>query len=65
MTGPRFAPGAEWAPTPRDRTPQTVEHRCGLCYGPFGKSAIRCKNEPDPLGRLLADLPDYPTKEND
>lgn len=28
---------------PRD---EPVGHRCGLCFGPFGKSAIRCKNEP-------------------
>jgi len=22
------------------------EHRCGQCFGPLGKSSIRCKNEP-------------------
>jgi hypothetical protein len=26
-------------------TPQS-EHRCGRCYGPYGKSAILCPNEP-------------------
>ena len=38
------APRNAWLPDGgRDEKP---EHRCGLCFGPYGKSAIRCKNEP-------------------
>lgn len=25
---------------------EPLEHRCGRCVTPFGKSAIRCVNEP-------------------
>lgn len=25
---------------------EQAEHRCGVCYGPYGKSSIRCRNEP-------------------
>jgi hypothetical protein len=31
---------------PKDGPP--TEHRCGRCYGPYGKSALRCANEPPP-----------------
>ena len=33
-------------PAARGRDEPTTEHRCATCYGPYGKSAIRCKNEP-------------------
>jgi len=32
-------------PAPRV-SPDEAEHRCGVCYGPYGKSAIPCRNEP-------------------
>ncbi len=35
---------------PKDKRP--TEHRCPNCYTPgFGKSNIRCKNEPRPATR--------------
>ena len=30
----------------RDCGEEPPEHRCGKCYGPYGKSSIRCVNEP-------------------
>ena len=26
--------------------PEQTEHRCAQCFGVYGKSAIRCPNEP-------------------
>jgi len=38
------APRSAWLPNAgRD---ETREHRCSNCFGPHGKSAIPCKNEP-------------------
>lgn len=72
---PNPAPRGEWLPTVA-REPREPEHRCGLCWGPFGKSAIRCPNEPPTtvqitperrpphtLDQLLAELDNNP-KEN-
>lgn len=43
MTRPS-RPGAYTPPTvPRE---PIDEHRCSRCYGPYGKSAIPCPNEP-------------------
>lgn len=30
---------------------ELTEHRCGNCFGPLGKSAIPCKNEPKEANR--------------
>ena len=30
---------------------ETTEHRCSICWGPYGKSAIRCPNEPKEADR--------------
>jgi len=38
-------PAAEPHPTVPQQ-PRPPEHRCGNCCGPYGKSAIRCPNEP-------------------
>lgn len=57
MTGrfPNPAPRGEWLPTvPRDRSdPQ--EHRCGLCWGPYGKSAVPCPNEPKKTSQIATE----------
>jgi hypothetical protein len=26
--------------------PEPPQHRCGVCYGPYGRSAIPCRNDP-------------------
>lgn len=42
-----LSPRSEWQPTARERaTDGPAEHRCAKCWGPYGKSAIRCPNEP-------------------
>jgi hypothetical protein len=42
----KITPRGEWLPTvPRDRA-ELQEHRCGVCYGPYGRSAIPCPNDP-------------------
>ena len=33
-------------PSAGGRGERSTEHRCGNCFGPLGKSAIPCKNEP-------------------
>lgn len=38
------------------------EHRCGRCFGPYGKSAIRCPNEPADQDNAPW-YPDYPELE--
>lgn len=40
---------------PRDVAP--TEHRCSRCYGAYGKSAIRCVNEPVPTKWLIRHKP--------
>ncbi len=44
--GLNLSPRAEWSPTARSRRADPPEHRCAKCFGPFGKSAIPCPNEP-------------------
>jgi len=54
MTGRKDpkGPNTKWLPDGwKDPQPVRVqEHRCGQCFGPLGKSAIRCKNEPKEQG---------------
>jgi hypothetical protein len=35
-----------WTGAGRGRDEEPTEHRCARCYGPYGKSNIRCVNEP-------------------
>jgi hypothetical protein len=50
MTGRKDpqGPNTKWLPDGwKQPVPVRVqEHRCGQCFGPLGKSSIRCKNEP-------------------
>lgn len=39
------------------------EHRCAKCWGPYGKSAIRCPNEPEDQDNAPW-YPDSPELEN-
>jgi len=40
---------------PRDVAP--TEHRCSICYGPYGKSSVRCPREPSPPKWLIRNQP--------
>jgi hypothetical protein len=26
--------------------PEPPQHKCGVCYGPYGRSTIPCRNDP-------------------
>jgi hypothetical protein len=30
----------------RNPPPEPPAHRCGVCFGPYGRSAIPCRNDP-------------------
>jgi hypothetical protein len=51
----KITPRGEWLPTvSRDRE-SPPEHRCGRCYGPFGRSAIPCPNNPKKTPQIAAE----------
>lgn len=50
----KITPRGEWLPTVA-REPRAPEHRCGRCYGPFGRSAIPCPNDPKQTPQITAE----------
>lgn len=54
---PNPTPRGEWLPTVPREPREPAEHKCGICYGPFGKSAIRCKNEPPTTVQIAPERP--------
>jgi hypothetical protein len=40
----------EWLTAVLNPAPEPPQHRCGVCYGPYGRSAIPCRNDPKTNG---------------
>jgi hypothetical protein len=52
---PNPAPRGEWLPTVAREPREPAEHRCGVCYGPYGRSAIPCPNDPKQTPQIAAE----------